>query len=153
MAQPAVAELFTKLHDHIARITGKPPDPVVLRLSDQIELLSASGPTLENLREEYRLSPKERRLFNQLAGKPGAVFTRQSLWNGLYFDYVGEDEPDVNIIDVWITKIRAKLVKHDAPVWIETIWAEGYRFVNKRAREECSKPGLNGQPRPLRRRY
>ncbi|UZK67487.1 response regulator transcription factor [Sphingomonas sp. M1-B02] len=72
------------------------------------------------------LSPKEFALFRYFMENAGEVVTREMLlrnvWN-LSFD------PQTNVIDVNVGRLRRKLEEgFDAPV-LETIWGTGYRLV------------------------
>ena len=72
------------------------------------------------------LSPKEFALFRYLIENAGEVVTREMLlrhvWN-LSFD------PQTNVIDVNVGRLRRKLEEgFDGPV-LETIWGTGYRLV------------------------
>lgn len=72
------------------------------------------------------LSPKEFALFRYFMDNAGEVVTREMLllnvWN-LSFD------PQTNVIDVNVGRLRRKLEEgFDAPV-LETIWGTGYRLV------------------------
>lgn len=70
-----------------------------------------------------RLTHKEYRIVELLALRRGRTLTKEMFLNHLYG---GLDEPDVKIIDVFICKLRKKLVAalgHDP---IETIWGRGY---------------------------
>ncbi|HEU0045247.1 response regulator transcription factor [Sphingomonas sp.] len=72
------------------------------------------------------LSPKEFTLFAFLMEHAGEVVTREMLlrhvWN-LNFD------PQTNVIDVSVSRLRRKLEEgFDGPV-LETIWGAGYRLV------------------------
>jgi DNA-binding response OmpR family regulator len=72
------------------------------------------------------LSPKEFTLFRYLMENAGEVVTREMLlrhvWN-LSFD------PQTNVIDVNVGRLRRKLEEgFDTPV-LETIWGTGYRLV------------------------
>ena len=72
------------------------------------------------------LSPKEFTLFAYLMENAGEVVTREMLlrdvWH-LNFD------PQTNVIDVSVGRLRRKLEEgFDTPV-LETIWGAGYRLV------------------------
>ncbi len=72
------------------------------------------------------LSPKEFNLFKYLMDNAGDIVTREMLlrdvWN-LNFD------PETNVIDVNVGRLRRKLEDgFDAPV-LETIWGTGYRLI------------------------
>ncbi|RZI99990.1 MAG: response regulator transcription factor [Brevundimonas sp.] len=70
------------------------------------------------------LTAKEFQILELLSLRKGATLTKDMFLNHLYG---GMDEPDAKIIDVFICKLRAKLVtathgKHH----IETVWGRGY---------------------------
>jgi two-component system OmpR family response regulator len=72
------------------------------------------------------LSPKEFELFKYFMQNSGEVVTREMLlrdvWN-LNFD------PQTNVIDVNVGRLRRKLEEgFDSPV-LETIWGAGYRLL------------------------
>lgn len=72
------------------------------------------------------LSPKEFELFRYMMERAGEVVTREMLlrhvWN-LSFD------PQTNVVDVNVGRLRRKLEDgFDAPV-LETVWGTGYRLV------------------------
>ena len=72
------------------------------------------------------LSPKEFSLFNYLMHNAGEVVTREMLLKDVWklnFD------PQTNVVDVNVGRLRRKLEKDfDVPV-LETIWGTGYRLV------------------------
>jgi DNA-binding winged helix-turn-helix (wHTH) protein len=132
--QADVPRLIEELRRHIVRKTGKPIDPDVDFLTTQIEVLSGSGP-IETpwLDLEYGLTPQMGKLLTHLASRPGKVFPRAALLNALYFHT--DDAAIDKIIDVIISKLRVVLRQNNAPFWIETVWGEGWRYVNTPARQ------------------
>jgi two-component system OmpR family response regulator len=72
------------------------------------------------------LSPKEFTLFKFLMEHAGDVVTREMLlrevWN-LNFD------PETNVVDVNVGRLRRKLDEGFATSVVETIWGTGYRLV------------------------
>lgn len=135
MGQPASAQgdvprICAELRGYLARKIGN--DPVVERLTTQLEVWSATAPTLCAY-PELDLPRKEQQILNLLNSKPGRVFSRESIMNALYFDRA-DDAPEPKIVDVFITRIRNKLREKNMPVWIETLWGLGWRLVNKPAR-------------------
>lgn len=59
-----------------------------------------------------------------LAYHPGVTQTKDNFLNALYADK--KKEPDMKVIDVFISKIRKKLDAAGAPGIIETVWGRGY---------------------------
>ena len=75
---------------------------------------------------EIRLLPRDYQLLTWLAAHPGAVFDRQRLlaavWK-LAFD------PGTNVLEVHMSRLRAKLDRGFARPLIQTVKGQGYRFV------------------------
>lgn len=71
------------------------------------------------------LTPQEERLVSHLIRRAPGYVTKDALMTVLYDD--ADEEPQIKIIDVFICKIRKKLVGHG---WhIETVWGRGYRIL------------------------
>lgn len=134
--QADVPRLIEELRRHIVRKTGKPIDPDVDFITTQIETLSFTRP-LDNEWIGLALTEKERRLLDLLASRRNMTFPKDAIANALYFDSVS-DQPGTKIIDVFVHKIRCKLARADASIWIATTWGVGYRCVNESAREAFS---------------
>ena len=92
-----------------------------------------SGPLeidLENRRvlldgERVDLTPREYDLLKALAGAPGKNFTREELLDRVWgCEYVGETRR----VDLYISKLRAKLDRPDRPAPIRSVWGVGYRY-------------------------
>ncbi len=73
-----------------------------------------------------RLSKQEARLLHHLDLRDGKPATKEALMAALYHEEPG-DWPEVKIIDVFVYKLRKKLV--GTPFTIETIWGVGYRLL------------------------
>jgi two-component system cell cycle response regulator CtrA len=69
------------------------------------------------------LTGKEYLIFELLALRKGAVLSKEAFLNHLYG---GIDEPEIKIIDVFICKLRKKLVTAGSSVEIGTVWGRGY---------------------------
>ncbi len=76
---------------------------------------------------ERRLTNKEREVLCYLAQRPGVVRTKAEILDYVYQLEPG-DQPDVKIVDVFVCKLRKKLV--GAELVVETMWGRGY-FVKK----------------------
>ena len=70
------------------------------------------------------LTGKEHAILELLSRRKGTVLTKEMFLNQLYR---GADEPDPKIIDVFICKLRKKLVQATGGNhYIETVWGRGY---------------------------
>ena len=116
-----VEELLARIKAVLRRTTGHPTSllqagPLSLnRLSREVHLQN----------EEIFLSPREFSLLEYLMRTPGHVFTRtqilEQVW-GYGFD------PQTNLVEVCIRRLRTKIQQDDAPSFIETVRGAGYRF-------------------------
>lgn len=82
------------------------------------------------------LTGREYAIFELLILRRGTVLTKEAFLNHLYG---GMDEPEVKIIDVFICKLRKKLMQAGVDDLIRTVWGRGYMI-----RE------LAGNPNPAR---
>ena len=69
------------------------------------------------------LTGKEYAILELLTLRKGAVMTKEAFLNHLYN---GMDEPEMKIIDVFICKLRKKLVQAGCEDLIGTVWGRGY---------------------------
>jgi two-component system cell cycle response regulator CtrA len=70
------------------------------------------------------LTGKEYSILELLCLRKGATLTKDMFLNHLYG---GMDEPELKIIDVFVCKLRKKLMEVlDGECYIETIWGRGY---------------------------
>jgi two-component system cell cycle response regulator CtrA len=70
------------------------------------------------------LTPKEYEVLELLSLRKGATITKEMFLSHLYG---GMDEPELKIIDVFMCKLRKKLVPACGGVdYIETVWGRGY---------------------------
>lgn len=70
------------------------------------------------------LTGKEYQMLELLSLRKGVTITKEMFLNHLYG---GMDEPELKIIDVFICKLRKKLMQAtDGEHYIETIWGRGY---------------------------
>ena len=69
------------------------------------------------------LTGKEYAILELMVLRKGMVLTKEAFLNHLYG---GMDEPEMKIIDVFICKLRKKLVQSGAGDIIETVWGRGY---------------------------
>lgn len=90
------------------------------------QLQEALAPTVV-LPAAWRLSRKEETLLRALRGLNGHVLHRERAMLTLYGTW--EDAPDQKIIDVFICKIRRKLMLAQARITIDTSWGRGWRMT------------------------
>jgi len=75
--------------------------------------------------ERVELTAREFNLLELLMRSPGRVFTRTQILEHVWgYDF----DPQTNVVDVYIRRVRAKIDAPPAPSWIETIRSVGYRF-------------------------
>jgi DNA-binding response OmpR family regulator len=97
---------------------------------DSIEVLTESFMRPEGPVDwtSYGLTSRETRIMELLHSRPGKNFTREQIYDAMYFDRCG-DGPDIKIIDIFVCKIRGKFRALNAEHYIETWWGKGYRLV------------------------
>ena len=80
--------------------------------------------------EEILLTAREFNLLAYLMRSPGRVFTRiqilEHVWN---YDF----DPNTNIVDVYIRRVRNKIREEDGSSIIESVRGVGYRAVGEKA--------------------
>ena len=124
MAKPfEPAELVARVKALHRRAVGQSHSAVILFGDLECHVKAR---TVHRRGKHIPLSPKEFALFRYFIENAGEVVTREMLlrnvWN-LSFD------PQTNVIDVNVGRLRRKLEEgFDAPV-LETIWGTGYRLV------------------------
>ncbi|MDR0632348.1 MAG: response regulator transcription factor [Holosporaceae bacterium] len=95
------------------------------------------------------LTGKEYSILELLCLRKGATLTKDMFLNHLYG---GMDEPELKIIDVFVCKLRKKLMEAlDGECYIETIWGRGYSMKDMDSqpgeeKERESPPELVGTP-------
>jgi two-component system, OmpR family, response regulator len=115
-------ELFARIHAVTRRATG-----------DHLSLMQV-GPLIVNLithevrvgKEKVELTVREFSLLELLMRSPGRVFTRTQILEHVWgYDF----DPQTNVVDVYIRRLRSKVdAKPDAPL-IETVRGVGYRMI------------------------
>lgn len=79
--------------------------------------------------KQSRLAPAEAKLLTTLALDPAKVYSKADLMDHIYG---GEDEPEQKIIDVFVCKLRHKLLElNDGLDVVRTVWGRGYQFEPK----------------------
>ena len=115
-------ELLARIHAVTRRATG-----------NQLSLMQA-GPLTVNLitrevrlgKEKVELTVREFNLLELLMRSPGRVFTRTQILEHVWgYDF----DPQTNVVDVYIRRLRSKVdMNPDAPL-IETVRGVGYRMI------------------------
>ncbi len=118
----AFAELLARLE---ALVRRHQPEAVAtqLRVGDlDVDLLAR---TVSRAGQDIQLQPREFRLLEYLMRNAGQVVTRTMLLENVW-DY--HFDPQTNVIDVHISRLRAKIDKGFAAPLLETVRGAGYRI-------------------------
>lgn len=76
--------------------------------------------------KQIHFSTQERQYLQYLLLHRNKVVTKDALYMHLYSGLPDADWPEVKIVDVYICKIRRRLVAANIPVIIETFWGRGW---------------------------
>lgn len=83
----------------------------------------------ENISGSQHLTAMEAKLLTALAIDPSKAYSKDDLMDHLYGD---EDEPEKKIIDVFICRLRNKLLEMNNGLdVVRTVWGRGYQFEPK----------------------
>lgn len=74
--------------------------------------------------QPVKLSPTEYELLRILARTPRKTFSREELLERVW----GPEQWDSRRVDLYVSKIRAKLRRPGLPVLIQSVWGVGYKF-------------------------
>lgn len=118
-----VEELAARIHAVVRRSVGA-----------RQNLLSVGSLKLDRItrevtcdRQAIELTSREFNLLEYLMRSPGRVFTRTQILEHVWgYDF----NPNTNVVDVCIQRIRKKIDPIDETNWIESIRGVGYRFRN-----------------------
>ncbi|MBD2496858.1 winged helix-turn-helix domain-containing protein [Nostoc sp. FACHB-280] len=116
-----VEELAARIHAVVRRSVG-----------DRQNLLTVGSIKLDRIAREVtcnqraiELTSREFNLLEYLMRSPGRVFTRTQILEHIWgYDF----NPNTNVVDVCIQRIRKKIEPIDETNWIESIRGVGYRF-------------------------
>ncbi|MEH1823281.1 MAG: response regulator transcription factor [Nostoc sp.] len=116
-----VEELVARIHAVMRR-----------SVSDRQNVLGVGPIKLDRITREVtcnhqaiELTSREFNLLEYLMRSPGRVFTRTQILEHVWgYDF----NPNTNVVDVCIQRIRKKIDPIDEAVWIESIRGVGYRF-------------------------
>ena len=122
LAKPfAAAELLARIEALARRAAGRAASETALRVGDlEIDLLTRSA---SRAGRRIELQPREFRLLEFLARNAGTVMTRAMLLEGVW-DY--NFDPQTNVIDVHISRLRRKIDKGADRPLIHTVRGAGY---------------------------
>src|ERR1700704_3806160 len=113
-------ELVARIHAIVRRSKGHAQS--VVQTGNLIVNLDAK--TVEINQVRVNLTGKEYRILELLSLRKGTTLTKEMLLNHLYG---GMDEPEINVIDGFICKLRKKLANTSfGKNYIETVWGRGY---------------------------
>lgn len=102
-------------------------------LSDVIESELSAGSVVLNLRsmtvtlddEPVEMTAKEIAVLELLMNQPDRLFSRERILSNVWGMNI---DPQTNVVDVYISKIRRKLTSKDGAPFIETVRGLGYRI-------------------------
>jgi len=113
-------EMVARIHAVIRRSKGHAQS--VIKTGDITVNLDARTVEVNGVR--VYLTAKEYQMLEVLSLRKGTTLTKEMFLNHLYG---GIDEPELKIIDVFICKLRKKLIAAtDGKHYIETVWGRGY---------------------------
>jgi two-component system, cell cycle response regulator CtrA len=120
-------ELVARIHAIVRRSKGHAQS--IIQSGDLAVNLDSK--TVEINGSRVHLTTKEYQMLELLALRKGAMVTKESFLNHLYG---GTDEPEIKIIDVFICKLRKKLINASGgKEYIETVWGRGYMLCEPSA--------------------
>src|SRR5467141_2793806 len=134
-------ELVARIHAIVRRSKGHAQS--VVNTGDLC--LNLDAKTVEIGGAPVYLTRKEYQMLELLSLRKGSTLSKQIFLNNLYG---GIDEPESKIIDVFICKLRKKLVKaSNGKEYIETVWGRGWMLREPSENERRIAlvfPGQNG---------
>ena len=124
LAKPfAFAELSARLDNIVRRTEGANPTDTRLKVGDlELDLLSRQA---QRGARRIDLLPREYRLLECLMRQAGRVVTRTMLLEQVW-DY--HFDPQTNVIDVHISRLRQKIDHGEATPLLHTVRGAGYRL-------------------------
>jgi two-component system, cell cycle response regulator CtrA len=113
-------ELVARIHAIVRRSRGHAQS--VIQTGDLVVNLDTK--TVEVNGARVHLTGKEYQMLELLSLRKGTTLTKEPFLNHLYG---GMDEPEIQIIDVFMCKLRKKLAgAWNGKDYIETVWGRGY---------------------------
>ena len=118
-----IEELVARLHTIVRRAGGEADH--LMKVGDLV--LDRIQHQVRRGEEEIHLSVREYSLLEYLMRSPGRVLTRtqicEHVWNYGF-------DPETNLVDVYIQRLRKKMDQGFTPRLIETVRGVGYRLVD-----------------------
>jgi len=121
----AFAELHARLEALLRRGGGESPETRLQVADLEMDLLTR---TVTRSGKEIQLQPREFRLLEYLMRHAGQVVTRTMLLENVW-DY--HFDPQTNVIDVHISRLRAKIDRDFAPPLLHTVRGAGYMLRDR----------------------
>ncbi|GGN27866.1 MULTISPECIES: response regulator transcription factor [Marinomonas] len=123
----AFAELLARVEILLRRqpISASPQSTLIQAADLKMNLLTRQ---VWRAGREISLQPKEFQILRYLMEHPQQVVTRTLLFEAVW-DY--DFDPQTNVIDVHVARLRKKVENDDLPPILETIRGVGYRLVDK----------------------
>lgn len=123
----AFAELLARVEILLRRqpISASPQSTFIQAADLKMNLLTRQ---VWRAGREISLQPKEFQILRYLMEHPQQVVTRTLLFEAVW-DY--DFDPQTNVIDVHVARLRKKVENDDLPPILETIRGVGYRLVDK----------------------
>ena len=116
----AFSELLARV-EVLGRRKGKPEQDMVYRVGDlELDRLSHQ---VKRGGKDILLQPREYRLLEYMMRNAGQVVTRTMLLENVW-DY--HFDPQTNVIDVHVSRLRAKIERDGAPQLLKTVRGAGY---------------------------
>jgi two-component system cell cycle response regulator CtrA len=122
----SLEEIFIKIQNLVRRSRGFQENSIRIgdvEINVSAKQIYAKGQLLTLTKKEYQIA-------EILALRKGAVLSKEAILDHLYG---GLDEPHSKIIDVFICKIRKKLLDLGIDDFIETHWGRGYVVMDRSA--------------------
>ncbi len=114
-------ELIARLHAVVRRTSGEPLS--VLQVEDLIVDLIRRE--VRRGEDEIELTAREFNLLQLLMRSPGRVLTRTQILEHVWgYDF----DPQTNVVDVYIRRVRRKIDRDGSPSLIEAVRGVGYRL-------------------------
>jgi two-component system cell cycle response regulator CtrA len=131
-------ELVARIQAIIRRSKGHPASTI--RTGKLLVNLDSRAVTVND--QPLHLTGKEYGILELLSLRKGTTLTKEMFLNHLYG---GMDEPELKIIDVFVCKLRKKLVQATGGEhYIETVWGRGYQLRDPdRVRAPAASPPVS----------
>lgn len=117
--------LCARLYSFIRRVNGLPSNTI--KLDNLMIDITRSTVSVDGM--PLNLTKREYAVLEMLALRQGRPVLKEAIFDAIY---CGHNEPGIKIIDVFICKLRKKLMDAlDGRDVITTVWGRGYMLVTK----------------------